>query len=389
VPAPPIKTRHVEDTPLAATRLIDASRRRLKRLAATLRDRALGAYLATDPVEVAYLSNFGGDDSWLVAPARGRATLITDFRYAEDAAADCPHLAIVIRKGSLVDEVARLASGGRVPAAVSPDHVTIRLRRLLGRRLGAGGLKALPDVVRRMRMVKDDVEIRAVNRALRMTERSYADFLDRIRGGMTERRLAAELEYCFRMHGADGMAFATICAAGPNASRPHHRPGNRRWKATEPLLVDFGARVAGYVCDLTRMVLPSRIRGDVRSAYEAVLAAQEAAIAASGPGVLAVEVDAAARAVLRDHGLDKAFGHGTGHGFGREVHEGPAVSPKSGKLRLEPGMIITVEPGVYLPGRFGIRIEDDVLITEKGARVLSRLPKRIDDLRPVGRRGKA
>lgn len=389
MPATPIDSHHVEDTHLAAPRLIDASRCRLKRLAATLRDRSLGAYLATDPIEVAYLSNFGGDDSWLLVGARGRATLITDSRYAEDAAADCPHLAVVVRKDSLIDEVARRASRSCMPVAVSPDHVTIRLRRLLGRRLGAGGLKALSDVVRRMRMVKDDVEIRAVSRALRITERSYGDFLARIRGGMTERQLAAELEYCFRLHGADGVAFSTICAAGPNASRPHHRPGNRRWKATEPLLVDFGARVAGYTCDLTRMVLPSRIRLDVRRAYEAVLAAQEAAIAASGPGVLAVDVDAAARAVLRDHGLDKAFGHGTGHGFGREVHEGPALSPKSGKLRLEPGMIITVEPGAYVPGRFGIRIEDDVLITEKGVRVLSRLPKRIDNLRPVGGRSNA
>ena len=382
-------------------RLLDASRDRLRRLRRALRERHLAAYLATSPVEVAYLSNFGGDDAYLWVPSRGKAVLLTDFRYAEDAAQDCPHVRAVRRKDSLSAEVASLASDLDGPLAFDPRDLSVAGRRALARQLRAGrgraprrrrgtpgptALKQLPGLVTRMRAAKDDVEVTAIRRALRIAETAYADFLRRIRLGMTETRLAAKLEYCLRCHGADGPAFPTICAVGPNASRPHARPGNRRLSALTPLLVDFGALVRGYRCDLTRMVFPPRIPPGVRRAYEAVLAAQAAAIAVAGPGVRAVDVDAAARKFLESEGYGKAFGHGTGHGIGREVHEAPGVSPKSGKQVLVPGMVITVEPGVYLPGRFGIRVEDDVLITGKGRRVLSRLPKRFDAVRLTGRR---
>lgn len=359
---------------------IDASRDRLARLQQTLCRHNFAAYLATGPVEVSYLSNFGGDDSWLFVPARGKPFLLTDFRFAEDAAADCPHLAARLRKGSLAAEVTPLAARLRRPVAFNPDDLTVSQRRLLGRSVGAGGLKPLPDAVRRMRLIKDANEVDALRCALRIAEAAYADFLKRIRIGMTERELAAELDYCMHRRGADGPGFPTICAVGPNASRPHHRPGKRRLERTSPLLVDFGAFLGGYTCDLTRMVFLTRIRPRVRRAYQAVLEAQLAAIAVAGPGVRAVDVDAAARTVLARHALAEAFGHGTGHGLGRQVHEAPTLSPRSGRVVLEPGMVVTVEPGVYLPGRFGIRIEDDVLITATGAEVLSRLPKSADEV---------
>ena len=361
--------------------LVTASRDRLTCLQRTLREAGAAAYLADSPVETAYLSQFGGADSWLLVPARGKATLITDFRYAEDAAADCPHLRIRLRTQSLVKELAHLGRRLDGPIAFNPDTVTVALRRTLVRLLGAGGLAPLAGAVTRMRLHKDPTEVQAIERALRVAEAAWGDFLGRIRLGMTEIQLAGELEYALRQHGADGPAFDTICAVGPNASRPHARPGCRRLTAESPLLVDFGASLAGYRCDLTRMVLSARIRPEVSRAYEAVLAAQEAAILAAGPGVPVAHVDRAARQVLIERGYRKTFGHGTGQGLGREVHEGPSLSARMPEnVVLEPGMIVTIEPGHYVPRRFGIRIEDDVLITGKGRRVLSRLPKRLDQV---------
>ncbi len=351
---------------------------RLVSLQRSLRQRNLGSYLAVEPNEVRYLSGFGGEDSWLYVPARGKTTLLTDFRFAEDAAADCPKVRAILRKKGLAEELARLRKPDQPPLAFNPDHVTVSLRRSLTRWLGAGALKPLPDAVGHLRLFKDADEIACIQRALDAAETAFQAFLHQVEPGMTEVELAAELEYLMRRHGSEGPAFPTICAVGPAASKPHARPGNRKLGRRDLLLVDFGATFRGYRCDLTRVVITGRIPPEIRRAYLAVLEAQLAAIDAAAPGVLAATVDAAARDILTRHGYGKAFGHGTGHGLGLETHEAPAVSPRAEKTVLQPGMVITIEPGVYLPEQFGIRIEDDVLITGDGCRVLSRLPKDLD-----------
>jgi Xaa-Pro aminopeptidase len=352
-----------------------ARRRRLARL---VPGRGPGAFLAVHGPDVGYLSGFTGEDSWLLV-AGCRAALITDPRFAEQARREMQGVRVVVRKGSLAEalgETVRRTGVRRL--GFDPEHVSIALRGRLAKALGRARLVRAPGLVAGLRICKDKVEQQAVRRAIRVAEEAWREFRKAIRPGMTERRLAAELDYQMGLAGADGPAFPTICAVGPSSSMPHAVPGNRRLRRGQVLLVDFGARVDGYVCDLTRVVVAGRIAACFREVYEGVLAAQEAAVRRLGPGVPFADVDAAAREVLKAAGLAKAFRHGTGHGIGREVHEAPWLGPRREAGTLQPGMVVTIEPGVYFPGRFGIRIEDDCLVTETGRRVLSRLEKDLE-----------
>lgn len=354
------------------------SKNRIREIQSVLKERNLDSYLAVGETEVRYLSNFGGEDAWLYIPAAGKSTLITDFRFAEDVRADSPHLRHILRSRGLVDELARLRKS-ILTIAFDPDQVTVALRHRLAKALGAANLKPLPGLVSGLRAIKSENEVRLINRALRIAEKAYAEFVANVTPGMSEIELAAELEYRMRRCGSQGNAFPTISAVGPNASKPHARPGSRRLPARSGLLLtDFGATFGGYRCDLTRVLLLGRIPPEIGRAYNAVLKAQLAAIDAVRDGVKSSQVDAAARDTLTEMGYGELFGHGTGHGLGLQTHEAPAVSPRAGSTVLRSGMVITIEPGVYLPGGFGIRIEDDVLVTDNGCRVLSRLPKTLD-----------
>jgi len=341
---------------------------RCRRLRAALAERGIEALLVTDPAEVRYLSGFAGEDSWLLV-GKGRGHVVTDGRFAEEVRRLAPGFGATVRRGSLVEALAglvrrrRLGVVGYDPARVSVD-VLGRLRRAMrGVRLRrAGGLVA------RLRMRKDPLELAAIRRAVRVAEAGWQALRRRIRLGMTEAALAAELDHQMRLAGAEGTAFPTILAIGANAARPHAKPGRRRLRPGAVLLMDFGARVGGYVCDLTRTMFVGRIPPRARRVYEAVYAAQRA------------DVDAAARKVIREAGFGRYFGHGLGHGLGLEVHEEPRLGPRSRGGRLEPGMVVTIEPGIYLAGRFGVRIEDDVLVTATGCRVLTRLPKAPDEV---------
>jgi len=197
---------------------------------------------------------------------------------------------------------------------------------------------------------------------------------------MTERQLAAEIDHQMRLAGAESRAFPTIVAMDGSASKPHARPGGKRLRRGSVLLVDFGANVDGYLCDLTRVLFAGRIRPHARQIYSLVHEAQAAAIARIKPGAAFVDVDAAARRIIAEAGFAEQFRHGLGHGIGRQVHEAPALGPRVGKGCLEPGMIVTVEPGIYLRGRFGVRLEDDVLVTPRGHEVLTHVEKDLDEM---------
>jgi Xaa-Pro aminopeptidase len=353
---------------------------RVRRLRKQLRQRKVEALLVAEPIDVGYVSGFTGDDSWLLVGS-GKGWLLTDFRYAEQAEAECPDFALVVRRAGLVEALAPvLRRKGVKRLGFDPETVTVALLKRL--RKGLKGVRLVPacQIISGLRVRKDALEQKAIRNAVRVAEEAWAAFRKSVRLGMTEQALAAELDHRMRLAGAEGPAFPTIVAIDASASKPHARAGGRRLRRGSVLLVDFGAKVGGYVCDLTRVLFAGKIGSRARRVYSLVQEAQAAGIACVEPGAAFSEVDAAVRRVIADAGFGEQFQHGTGHGIGRQVHEAPALGPRVGKGRLEAGMIVTVEPGIYLRGRFGIRIEDDVLVTPKGHEVLTRVEKGLGEM---------
>jgi len=361
-----------------------AARRR--RAAAAVARAKLPALLVTHVADVAYLSGFSGDDSFLLLGG-GWAVLITDGRYAEQAADECPGVQLLVRDGSIWDVVAEQVRHRKVRRlAVQGGHLTVAAMGQLTDRLGAAMVHPMREAVSRLRIVKDDDEVRAIVRAIRIAERAFKDLLALgVDGwvGRSERDLAAELEYRMVCRGAEKASFDTIVAAGPHGSLPHYGPDGTVIRAGDAVLVDWGAVAEGYCSDLTRVVLTGRIPPKLAEVYEVVRRAQRAGIKAVSAGRSGKTVDAAARQVIAAAGYQEQFVHSLGHGIGREIHEGPAVS-RMNRSRLRAGMIVTIEPGIYLPGVGGVRIEDDVLVTADGATKLSSLPStmRTMTLRP-------
>ena len=360
--------------------LRDAVAARNARLRKALADTSAQALLVTAPADVGYMSGFTGEDSWLVV-GKGRGWVLTDGRFAEEVERECPDFSSTIRKGPMIEALAKVVRRKRLSClAYDPGHVSVALLSRLRRGLKGVRLVKQEGLVTRLRARKDKVELRAIRRAVRVAEEGWQAFRKGIRLGMTEQQLAADLDYQMRLAGADAPAFRTIVGVDGTAARPHALPGRRRLKRGAVLLVDFGARVGGYVCDLTRVLFAGRIPPRARRVYETVHAAQAAGIAAVGPGVKTSDVDAAARAVIEEAGFARKFRHGLGHGLGREVHEEPRLGPSGPKSTLEPGMVVTIEPGIYLKGRLGVRLEDDVLVTETGRKVLTHVEKDLESI---------
>ena len=340
------------------------------------RAQKVDAVLVSRMEDVGWLSGFTGHDSHLLVGDRW-ACLVTDGRYDEQAAGECAGIEIHTRKAGVGEAAADVLKGRRVRRLGIQRLVSVDFHEKLIEELPKKRIKPVADMVSPLRAVKDDGEVRAISKAARVAEKALKELLAagvKAWVGRTERDIAAELDYRMALAGADGPAFGTIVAAGPNGSRPHHQPGSRRVRPGEAVLVDWGARVAGYCSDLTRVVFTGRIPPKLAEIYDVVRRAQAAGIAAARAGVGCKAVDAAARKVIADAGFGERFTHSLGHGLGRQVHESPGLGRKS-KLRLRAGMIVTVEPGIYVPGFGGVRIEDDVLITREGCRRLTRLPR--------------
>ena len=361
-------------TKAIASESVFAGRRRKAFSLAKSKSKA-SAFLVSRPEDVGYLTGFTGEDSFLVLGQKW-ASLITDGRYGEQASTECPRVDIIVRRGSMFAAVAGVLKSRRIRSlAVQAEHITLQAQHNLSKATNLVHPKPVTGVLAELRVIKDDSEIQAIRRAIRAAEKAFKQLLALgAKGwvGRSEKDLAGHLEYLMRLAGAQGASFDTIVAAGANGSKPHYRPGSRLIRRNEAVLIDWGAMVDGYCSDLTRVVFTGKIPPELVEVYEVVLRAQKAGISAIRPGVACKSVDKAARDVIDAAGFGGKFIHSLGHGFGRVVHEGPGLASMSDR-RLRSGMVVTIEPGIYLPGLGGVRIEDDILVTRDGPRRLSTL----------------
>ncbi|MCA9247251.1 MAG: aminopeptidase P family protein [Planctomycetales bacterium] len=375
--------RNLKITPVSDCKKRFLARRRAL-LRAANRTKKVDAVYVTKRVDVSYLSGFSGEDSALLFN-KNSSVLITDFRFGEQAPEECPGTEICIRsrKSTLEDQAGKLARDrelkqiGFQSTVLSFDRYSRLKKRLRGAKL-----TPLQDLLSDVRAVKDDEEIAQTRRAVEMAENAFLGLIKQGASyliGKTERQIAAEMETRIRDLGADRAAFDMIVAAGPNGSMCHYAPDDRKLQRGEALLIDWGAETAGYRSDITRVVFVESVSDKMREIYEIVRTAHDAAVDAIRPGVACGTVDDHARSVIDNAGYGKEFGHGLGHGIGREIHEQPRLFSAS-KTKLKKNMIITVEPGIYLPGVGGVRIEDDILVTANGHERLNQLPRDLDSM---------
>jgi Xaa-Pro aminopeptidase len=354
-----------------------ARRNRLRKL---LGPAEADALLVTNFKNVTYLTGFTSDDSYLLVAGDGE-TLISDMRYTTQLAEECPGLKLRIRAPGermlpVVSDVINRLKVKRL--GIEANSATVGLERSLAEALPKTQLVATDGLVEQLRIIKEKDEIKQTRLACRQAERAFEVIRGLIKPAMTECDLAAELEYQARKVGAKALSFPAIVAVGPRAALPHATPTAERIDADDFVLVDWGVNSGLYMSDLTRIIVTGRISPKLRKVYGVVLAAQLAAIEAIRPGRTCEQVDGVARKIISKAGFGRAFGHGLGHGTGLEIHEAPRLAVGQ-KTKLRPGMIVTVEPGIYLPGWGGVRIEDDILVTRTGHEVLSNVPKRLED----------
>ena len=350
---------------------------RVERLTELLPALGVDVLLVTDRVNTRYVTGYDGSNGIALIGARTRA-FATDFRYVEQAAAQVhPSFARVQASLDLLEAVRDLIPAGEVTLGFDDAHMPVRqharLRDLLPKRVAlvpAGGL------VERIRAVKDAEEVRLIRTAAQLADASFERIIRDGLIGRTEREVAIALEHDMRARGARRPSFDSIVAAGPHGALPHAQPRDVPIRAGDLVVIDWGAELDGYCSDCTRTVAAGQPGEDARAVYELVLSAQVAGLKAIRAGRAGRDVDAVARAVIDAGGHGERFGHGLGHGLGLEVHEGPRLSQRS-EDTLAPGNVVTVEPGVYVPGRFGVRIEDLVLVVEDGSEVLNGLSKRL------------
>lgn len=336
------------------------------------------ALLVTHLPDVRYLCGFTGSNAALVLTG-GKAVLFTDGRYVAQAKAEAAGTRVVIeKKASVLAACAWMEGAGVRRCGFDAGRTTVAgleaMRKAVSGKVRRGLFQAVGPIVAGLREIKDADEIVVMRRAAALGCQLFEGLLGVMQPGMTEVAVAAELEHGARLAGAEGMSFETIVASGERSALPHGRATMAKLPKRGFVTLDFGVILDGYSSDMTRTVHMGRALPGEMEAYEAVLEAQESAVAMIAPGVTAGDVDEAARSVLRRAKLDLFFSHSTGHGVGLEIHEGPRLATKQTQALVE-GMVITIEPGVYVPGRFGLRIEDMVLVTATGGEVLTPSPK--------------
>jgi Xaa-Pro aminopeptidase len=356
---------------------VSAAGERCARLAELIAAAALDALIVEGAANLRYLTGYTGSNGLALVRADGGGLFLTDFRYAAqiaeevDGAFECE-----IVTGELLDAMAGSLKSGRVGF---DDTVTsVRRRARLGELVGGSvELVTADGLVERLRAVKDEQEVASIAAAAELIDGLLEWLAQSGLGGRAEREVAISLEHEMRLRGASAPSFGSIVAAGPRGALPHASPGERPIERGMLVTLDIGAVVDGYCSDCTRTVAVGEPGALAREVYEIVAAAQRAGLEALAPGVSGRQADAAARSVIEAAGYGERFGHGLGHGVGLEIHEAPRLSRTSAEAELVAGNVVTVEPGIYLPGELGVRIEDLVVVREQGPQILSRFTKEL------------
>ena len=348
---------------------------RVEKLRKKMRENNLDSFLITSPYNLRYLTNFTGTTGLAVITLE-KAFFITDFRYTEQAAAQAQGFEIIKNVGPIFDEVANLVRKEGLRMLAFEESTVSFLEYSVLEEIIDAELIPVSEMIEELREVKDEEEIAIIEKACSIADMAYDHILKMIQPGMTEIEVANQVDFYMRSLGASGVSFSTIVASGLRSAMPHGVASNKVIEQGDMITLDFGCYYEGYVSDMTRTFAIGDPGEKLKEIYEIVLGAQLAVIEAAKPGVTGIQLDAVARDYITKHGYGEAFGHSTGHGIGLEIHEGPNVSARAEKKFIV-GNIITDEPGIYLPGIGGVRIEDDLLITPEGNRVLTHSPKEL------------
>ena len=352
---------------------------RIKKLSMALPEGADAALITSD-VNRRYFTGLGSSAGTLLA-FRDAAYFIIDFRYIEVAKATVTGARVMLQEKLTEQLDTLLKKHGAQTVAIETDYLTVGTLEQYRQKLSGYEFlteSTLNDAILSMRSVKEPQELECIQKAQAITDAAFLDILDFIQPGKTEKEIAAYLEYCMRRRGADGLAFETIAAGGPNSAKPHAVPGDRPLQTGDFFTLDYGASWGGYCSDMTRTVAVGEPTEEMRRVYQTVLDAQCLGIRTAQVGVSCRAVDEAARELIYKAGYEGCFGHSLGHSVGLEIHEMPGFSPSIDPQTLcREGMVITVEPGIYLEGRFGVRIEDMVWFAPDGTKDLTNSPKEL------------
>ncbi|MCL1849400.1 MAG: Xaa-Pro peptidase family protein [Clostridiales bacterium] len=354
---------------------------RMNQFRLEISQRGRKAFLVTKPQNLHYLSGFRGDSTWIYVTDKEKV-IFTDSRYTEQARQECPGWDIIQTKTKIIESLKEyLDSSPITELAFDYKNVSVELHQRLALTLGAKvTLIGEEDPCAKLRFTKDEWELARIQDAAAIADEALSLILPMIKPGVSEKALALELDYQIIKLGSEGVAFETVVAAGPQGAMPHARLTDYKLRAGDFVTLDFGAVAQGYHSDITRTFVLGKPDMLQSERYQCVLDAQQKALAAIKPGMMTRQIDAIARDHIKDAGYGDYFGHGLGHSLGLEIHEEPRFSQIAKDITLTPGMVMTVEPGVYIPGWGGLRIEDSVVLTENGMKILTGYPKTLDEM---------
>lgn len=341
---------------------------------AAFKEYGISALLLTKAEDVHYFTGLKVDECYVLL-TEDKKYMVTDFRYEEEVSVLKPEFDIIITKQGyeLMDFVKEVMPE---KLGVQDETLTMSQYKQLREFLADEAIIGITGLTETIRFYKDEYELECIKKAVAIGDKAFAHILEFIKPGMTEKEVALEIEHHMMLNGADGIAFETICVSGKNSSLPHGHPSEKVIEEGDFLTMDYGCKVGGYCSDMTRTIAIGYATDEMKEIYDLVLRAQLNACEKLGPNMHVKEGDALARDIISEAGYGPCFGHGLGHGVGLEIHEDPWLSFR-GVHMLEPGMIMTIEPGVYLPGKFGVRIEDTVCITEDGIDIYCTSPKEL------------